>query len=110
MNRTRSSASRALAVPFILLALAVEAESPVATLGTIWRVAVLSWDNPETQLIQDAATLAVPAAARILREATEHALYAVREAGAAVVPHEERAATRDPVARRFTRAPPSRRH
>ncbi|MGH7391070.1 MAG: hypothetical protein ACREM3_16670 [Candidatus Rokuibacteriota bacterium] len=42
-----------------LLALA-HVEHGLALIGTVWRLAVLSWDNPATQVIEEVASQAVP--------------------------------------------------
>lgn len=44
---------------FALLALA-HAQHGLALIGTVWRIAALSWDNPATQLIEEVASQAVP--------------------------------------------------
>ena len=44
-----------------LLALA-QVQAGLAVFGVIWRTAVLSWDDPDTQLVEDLASQAAPVA------------------------------------------------
>jgi hypothetical protein len=62
-----------------LLALA-GAEQATAQLGIIWRVAVLSWDNPLTQLHDEVACQAT-LSADPSRQASDHARVALVPSG-----------------------------
>lgn len=96
-----------LRIAFLLGLLAiVQAESPRALVGIVWRVAVLSWDNPATQVAQDIATASVPRT-DCSRDVYERARYSARSLGRAPLPELNHASEGPTLSRRVTRAPPA---
>lgn len=97
-----------LAIVFLIALLGVaQAQAGLAHLGILWREAVLSWDNPATQLVEDLASQPVPHADRI-GETRDRTLAAVRTAARTIRPGAAVALPAHPaLARDVCRAPPT---
>lgn len=97
--------SRLVVVLLVLLAL-VQLESPRAALSILWRGAVLSFDNPATQALDELVSGASPVA-----DPAAEARRSTRAAAAVSTPfaHDVVAVAARPAAdlARFTRAPPA---
>jgi hypothetical protein len=107
-HRLRESRAAFLFVVSLLVWLAslAQVQFNLAHLGIIWRVAVLSWDNPETQDAQDVATQVVPTT-EPGREVYECICGAAREARSLLPPASDRHTNARAFAGRVTRAPPA---
>lgn len=88
----------------VLLVLA-QAHFVVGLFGPLWRTAVMSWDNPATQVVDELAceslTHTDPS-----REAREHAVLAPRACGG-IHPRSQVSASSPSLRSRLTRSPPS---
>jgi hypothetical protein len=65
MARQRSLASRwcaARAILALFMLALVQYQYPAALLATVWRVFVISWDNPATQVAEEMVSAEAPAA------------------------------------------------
>jgi hypothetical protein len=101
MNRSiRWSAVLAL---LMLLALA-QVEHGRALFAIIWRVAVVSWDNPATQVLEDTASQTLPHTDPS-RLSHDHARLAARPSGRPAAP-EARETVSPALSARLTRSPP----
>lgn len=91
---------------FIALVGVAHTQATFAHLGILWRAAVLSWDNPATQLIEDLASQTVPHAdsAGDLRD---HTLAAARRSARVLLPAVFSRPPHPALARVISRAPPA---
>lgn len=87
-----------------LLALA-HVQSRVAAVGVIWRTAVLSWDDPDTQLVEDLASQAAPVTDPS-RLAHDHLRTAAQAHARAELPDSGEAPKHPALSGRITRSPP----
>lgn len=94
----------AVAILVALLGLA-QAQFVLGLAGTLWRLTVLSWDNPATQVVDELACQTLPHS-HPGREAHEHAVVATRPCGK-IHAGAQLAAAGPALPSRFSRSPPS---
>jgi len=87
-----------------LLALA-QAHFVLGLFGPLWRTAVMSWDNPATQVVDELACESLPHGDPS-REAREHAVLAPRPCGD-IQARSQVAASSPTLRSRLSRSPPS---
>lgn len=81
-------------------------EQSVASLAILWRVSVLSWDNPATQLRDETAAQAV-AGTDVRRQARDHLIGVLQLSHRVAPPEWPLAGDRPAFDFRLTRAPPA---
>jgi hypothetical protein len=104
MKPRRSVTIGSVALLATLLALA-QAHFVLGVLGPLWRTAVVSWDNPASQVVDELACESLPHTDPS-REAREHAALAPRPCGD-VHARSQVAAPGPTLRSRLSRSPPS---
>ena len=81
-------------------------EQSLAGLAILWRVSILSWDSPATQLRDETASQAVPAT-DVRRQARDHLIGVLRLSRRTAAPEWPLAGDRPALESLLTRAPPA---
>lgn len=104
MKPRRSIVLVSVAILVALLTLA-QAQAVLGLFGTLWRTAVVSWDNPATQVVDELACQTLPHTDSA-REAHAHTVLATRPSGK-IHASAPAAAAGPALPSRFSRSPPS---
>ena len=99
----RSASGIAVLLALITLA---QIQRPLAHLGIVWRVVLLSWDDPATQTPQDLATETIPQA-EPGREINERMRATVQHGTSMLRPTPDRRSEHPATTGRITRSPPA---
>src|SRR2546425_153706 len=104
LSKLRRSVS-GIAVLLAVVTLA-QIQWPFAHLAIVWRVVILSWDDPATQVAQDLATETVPQV-ESGREIYERTRAAGQHATSMLLPASERRSESPATTGRIPRSPPT---